>query len=181
MPTQLVSNLLEAAVSAAGIDKAEYPHVWAKWVDKVNMENKTGYAFVGDFFDNDPVEIDMDKPRLVIVAASTGTQGYHERTRSANYHYIYELHHVLLFQAPNTFEQTGLVSTDSRKWALQLRDQVNLILGRIHQIYGDSTPLQMAYDHISQRLLSYRLGDALTWDAKDVHAIFVLLEQLERR
>lgn len=178
MPTQLVSNLLDTAVSAAGIDRAEHPHCWAKWVDKVDLTKKTGYAFVGDFFGNDPVEIDMDKPRLAIVAASTGE---HEYRAARQWHYIYELHHVLLFQAPDTFEPTGLVSTDSRKWALQLRDQINLILGRIHQVYGESTPLQMAYDHISQRLLSYRLGDALTWDAKDVHAIFVLLEQLERR
>lgn len=178
MPTQLSENLLQMAVEAVGIDKAAYPHVWAKWVDSVNMEKKTGYAFVGDFLNNEPVEIDMSKPRLVIVAASTGQ---HEYRAARRWHYVYELHHVLLFSPPATFEPTGLVSEDSRKWALQLRDQVNLILGRIHQVYGESTPLQAAYDHISKRLLSHRLGDKLTWDDQDVHAIFVLLEQLERR
>ena len=76
MPTQLSENLLQMAVEAAGIDKANYPYVWAKWVDKVDMTKKTGYAFAGDFLNNEPVEIDMSKPRLVIVAASTGQNEY---------------------------------------------------------------------------------------------------------
>lgn len=180
--TQLYSDLQTQSFAVTGLDGATYPAIWTKWIDSVNLEKKTGFCFGGDFFSNEPQDLDTAKPRLILLAASTNKAEYYlpsARGRKSDFKRIYEEHHVLLF-ANGQIEPTGLHTSDPRAWALQLRDQVSLWLHRINETFGAATELQAAWDHLTMRLIDVRHGEPVTWTAEDVTALTALMVALEK-
>lgn len=175
----IVTNLQARCIEAAGVDRAIYQHFWAKWIDSVNRENKTGFCFHGDFFGDGDVEIDITRPRLALVAASTGLDAYPFRGGRGTYRYIYEYHGVFMVSPAGAIEPTGLVATPGAGWALSIRDQVAMLLDRINQVYGANTPLQVAADYLIDRMLAVRLDMAAPWNSTDCEMIQIVFNALE--
>ena len=176
----IIENLQQRCVAAAGIDTTVLKYYWCKWIDRVDREKATGFAFDGAFFGNETFELEVVRPRLILLAASTGLDGYtFKQNRKKQYRYNYEYHGVFLLGPTGEIEPTGLVVEDVDKWALSIRDQVALWLDRINQVYGEGTALQMAVEHLIERMLAVRFGTPATWNETDGEMIQRLFNALE--
>jgi hypothetical protein len=169
-------------VEVAGIDATVLKYYWCKWIDRVDREKATGFAFVGAFFANETFEIEVVRPRLILLAASSGSDEYYVRggrRRKAKLKMVYEYHGVFLLGPMGELEPTGLVVEGVDKWGLTIRDQVALWLDRITQVYGEGTVLQVALDHLVDRMLAVRFGTAGAWNGTDCEMIQRLFNALE--
>lgn len=178
----IIENLQQRCVAASGIDTSVLKYYWCKWIDRVDREVKTGFAFDGAFFANETFEIELVRPRLILLAAATGSDEYYLRGgkgRRATMKLVYEYHGVFLLAPTGEIEPTGLVVQDRDKWALAIRDQVALWLDRINQVYGEGTALQLAVDHLIDRMLAVRFGTAGAWNETDCEMIQRLFNALE--
>ncbi len=176
----IIEDLQRRCIELSGLDREQYHHFWTKWIAAVDREKDSGFAFTGDFFDNSTLDLDPAL-RLILFAASTGGDMYPVRTsrRKRDWRYVYEYHEVFILLPTGELERTGLATTDDKRWALAIRDQVALWLGRINQVYGEATPLQLAYDHLTSRMLAVRLGNPVAWNQQDVGMLQIVLDVLE--
>lgn len=117
---------------------------------------------MGEFFSDGAIDLELLRPRLCLLAASTGLDGYYPSGRGGTYKPYYEYHHVFILYPTGDLESTGLIARPGAAWALSIRDQVVLWLDRINQVYGENTPLQMAVDHLIDRMLSVKFGTPAT-------------------
>ena len=182
----IVQNLQQRCIELSGVNTTAedqhpfYKFFWTKWVTAVDREKDSGFAFTGDFFANETLELDPTT-RLILFAAATGRGGYFTRSGGKrDYKYIYEHHEVFLLLPDGTLERTGLVTFDDKRWAISIRDQVALLADRIKQAYGSATPLQIAIDHLSQRALAVKLGNPVAWTQADLDMLLVLLDAVEK-
>lgn len=189
----LVQNLQQRCIELAGINTTKdedplYKAFWTKWITAIDQEKTSGFAFIGDFFENGALQLDP-APRLILFAASTGLHhypGYNERGKRIPKSF-YEYHEIMLLTAEGELTRTGLQNYDSPEarerssWVAALRDQTNLLLSRINQVYGSTTPLQIAFDHLSQRALAVRLGNPVTWTQADIDMLLILFNTVEKQ
>lgn len=71
-------------------------------------------------------------------------------------------------------EQTGLETLETKRWALALRDQVELLLRRIESELAGYEALTLAWLHLSQRVSAVRAGETVTWNEVDCGAFLAL-------
>lgn len=173
-------NLQKRCIEFVKPDPEVFKFFWTKWIVAVDRNKDTGFAFAGDFFENDTIEIEP-KIHLVLFAASTGQHGYpvKKRIKRSGYQMIYEYHEILLLLPTGELERTGLVSEDDKRWAIALRDQASMLLDKINQAYGADTPLQIATDHFLDRLLGVRMGNTQQWSEVDANMLQIIFKAIE--
>lgn len=170
-----IQNLQKRCIELVALDPA-FKFFWTKWIVAVDRSKENGFAFTGDFFEDDTIELEPAY-RLIILAASTGQSGYKIHR---DYRRIYEHHEVLLLLPTGELERTGLVTENDKRWAVAIRDQVALLLGKINQVHGEGTAMQVATDHLIGRMMAVRLGQTAVWDAMDTKMLQVVFDELER-
>jgi len=174
----IVENFQLRCIQIADVDTKHFVCYFTKWIDTVDREKKNGFEFGGEFFKNEPLEVAWLKPRLILFAASTGQAVY--RLSKREYRTVYEHHQVLIALPNGAIERTGLVVNDPEKWALTIRDQVSLLLDKINQTYGEEL-LQIAFDHLVERMLQVKFKQEVLWNEVDIEAIQTLFNHLEKK
>lgn len=113
MKTQ-IRELEKEALAASGLPLDHRFKKWVKWVDAVDLKGQDGYAFKGELVKSGTVEVEVGRPRILLVAATSGSAKYQTT------HY-----RALRFEADGTLTPTD-VKTDNGKdgWALRIRDAV---------------------------------------------------------
>lgn len=177
-----VPLLRERLIIAAGIDRAVYRWFWLRYVDQVDWTKKSGYAFIGDWIDSDSTWVDATRDRLVIIASSTGNDerytGGRGRRGKAKVGLLYERYDVVWLRKSGDIEHTGLVvENQDERWALAIRDQVELLLKR--QALGPDDPMQRIVSLLEEKIMSVRGGEVVTWSRVDVAAVQWLLRYVE--
>lgn len=177
---QTIPNLRQRLIDACQFDP-EFKRFWVKHVTGVDWTKKTGFAYAGEFLEDGDIEVDAARPLLYLVAATTEKDGYYPPRRQANfkgeYRFIYELHMVLQLNPDLSIIDLGLRSDDPDRWAVAIRDQVEMHLKRL--ALDQQSPLAAALDHLARRLGQFRDTQPHHWTNADVGAIIVLVGQLE--
>jgi len=176
----IINNLQKRCIDLVGLDPDTYKLFWTRWIDRVDRGVETGFAFIGGFFENETIEM-TPATHLILFGASTNQNGYpvRRKVKRSGFVTIYEYHEVLLLLPTGELERTGLITTDDKRWAISLRDQVALWLDKITQAYSVGTPLQLAVDHLFDRMLAVKLGNSINWDQTDVNMVQIILDALE--
>lgn len=110
----LFNNFLADVYKASGLGFDHRFTHWAKWVDAVDSQKDNGYAFVGQFIKDGTQEIDLSRPRAILVASVTGS-------RANNY----TSYAVLVLNTDGSLNKTDIADNDRlRGWALRLRSPI---------------------------------------------------------
>ncbi len=117
----LFNDFLSDVYKASGLGFDHRFTHWAKWVDGVDNTKDTGYAFVGTFIKDGTQDIDLSRPRVILVASVTGSR--------ANNHTDYA---VLVLNTDGSLTKTDIADSDKlRGWALRLRQPIADLLNEL--------------------------------------------------
>lgn len=179
--TRTETGLRQRLIDAARFEP-EFKRYWVRHVTGVDWQRKTGFAFAGDFLEDGDVELDATRDNVFIVAASTERDGYFPTRKQARfkgeYRYIYEAYKVMLLQCDGEIVDAG-IRTSGERWAVSIRDQVELLLKRAEQERGSQ--LEIALRHLTQKAIAVGRGDAKAWEQRDVDAILILIDEATRK
>lgn len=108
-----ILNLYEMLMETA--DDPSNPELtnWAKFIDYVNLEEKTGWMYVGNFVPKGTIEVEIEH-HIFIVLSTSGT----ERKSKGIYRVVQMLE-------DGTLQRTDIHTTNEKRgWALRLRDDI---------------------------------------------------------
>lgn len=178
--TQIVPNLRQKLIDACQFDP-EFKRFWVKHVTGVDWTKKTGFAYAGEFLEDGDKEVDAILPHLYIIAATTEKDGYYPPRKKANfrgeYRFIYESHMVLQLNPDLSIMDMGLRCDDPDRWAVAIRDQVEMHLKRL--ALDQQSSLAAALDHLAHSLGQFRDTQPHHWTSADVGAIMVLMDLID--
>lgn len=110
----VVTDLPATIRKAAGIKVDHRFRKWCKWIDSVDTSKQDGYRFVGEFIRDGTLELELDRPRLVLAAAETGSAKYH------NYDYA-----VVRLNPDLSIDDLNIRTDDLKSgWAIRLHASV---------------------------------------------------------
>ena len=113
-----LENTILVFTNAAGLKPADEDTSWAKWIDRVALEEKGGYCFVGDFIQKGTAELVIEKSRLILLCA-----GYKSDDGPI------KLYRVLLINPQGQIKPTHIGTDDRVKgWAYRIRELVANLL-----------------------------------------------------
>ena len=84
----------------------------------------------------------------------------------------------MLLQCDGEIVDAG-IRTSGERWAVSIRDQVELLLKRAEQERGSQ--LEKALRHLTQKAIAVGRGDAKAWEQRDVDAILILIDEATRK
>lgn len=113
----IVDNFIGKIMDASGLQCEPEAPSWAKWVDSVDMNLGTGYAFVGDFIPSGTVEIKAGTARVILACAS-------ERNKRMRSGYLRHFS-VVKMDKQGQLSPTDIKTNDQvGGWALRIRGPV---------------------------------------------------------
>lgn len=103
---------------------------WAKWVDKIDMDQSNTYAFPGNFIDSGTTQVKLGRARVILACAHAGSRKYPVNQ-----------YRFLVLAADGTLTATDIQDTnDKRGWALRVRDRVQGLLDSLAGATPASAP-----------------------------------------
>lgn len=118
----IINDLPSKVFKDIGMETDHRWRKWVKWVDSIDPKGQDGYAFKGEFVKDGTVEIEIDKPRLMLAAAETGSAKY----RSYTYRFT-------VIRPDGSIEDTGIQTNADKGWALRVRDAALLALNSLKE------------------------------------------------
>lgn len=117
----IINELPSKVFKAIGMETDHRWRKWVKFVDAIDPNGTDGYAFTGEFVQGGTVELDIDKPRLLLAASETGSAKYKEYT-----------YRFAILQPDGSIEDTGIKTGAAKGWALRVRDQALAVLNGLN-------------------------------------------------
>jgi hypothetical protein len=155
-----IREFRKEVLEAADLKRDHRFKEWCKWIDKVDPQGTNGYAFEGEFIQEGTTEVEIGRPRLILVSTCAGSRAYHTR------HY-----RVLLLQADGTLECTDIATDDTTAgWALRIRDRTAALLDSLSDV-ADRQPDEVVITLRGRGLEDLTALHTLTLGASDYEIV----------
>lgn len=156
----IINDLPDKVFKAIGMETDHRWRKWVKWIDSIDPKGKDGYAFNGNFVQDGTIEVEIDKPRLMLAAAETGSAKY----RSYTYRFA-------VIQPDGAIEDTGIKTGGDKGWALRVRDAALLALNGLNKQTAPAVEIVEIGGDALNRLNELRQNSNLTTEEIVVAAL----------